>query len=113
MKKIFGFLFMLFGLFLIGIGSYDGFETFSKELTREDKKSYFDGLYYASGDSVFVAQENDKVIKVSINNEAYEFVYNGEFYEDENSGFYLKIDNEELTLYKDGEVIRTLHKTEK
>ena len=110
MRKIIGSFLITVGLVLIGIGSYNGFEKFGNDLFAEHKKSYYDGLYLAPGDSVTVSSEDKEVIKVSINSETYEFKFNGSYYEDEYSGFYIYFTNDQLTIYKDGEEIRTLYK---
>ncbi len=113
MRKIIGALFVVVGLCLIGLGSFNEFEMFEQELIRDHKKSYFDGLYLTAGDSILVKSQSDKIIKVSINDETYEFVFNGNYYENKESGFYLLFSEDELTLFKDGEKIRTLHKEKK
>ena len=113
MRHLIGTFFMAVGFVLIGIGTYDGFEKIGQDLISEHKKSYYDGLYLTAGDSVVVSSESESVINVLINDEMYEFTYNGECYENEYSGFYIVFANDELNLYKDGEIIRTLHKEKK
>ncbi len=110
MRKIIGLTFIVVGLVLVGLGSYDGFERYGQDLFAEDKKNYYDGLYLTAGDSITVYSENKDDLKVSINNETYEFYYNGKYYENKESGFYIIFDEDNLVLYKDGEQIRTLKK---
>ena len=110
MKKIIGSFLIAVGLVLIGIGSYNGFEKFGNDLFAESKKSYYDGLYLAPGDSVMVTSEDKEVVKVLINSETYEFRYNGKYFENEYSGFYIYFTSDQLSIYKDGELIRTLYK---
>lgn len=112
MRKVIGTLFMTLGLVLIGIGTFDGFEKFEKDLIRESKKSYYDGLYLTEGDCIVVSSdaENDNSLYVLINNDTYEFIFNGDYFINEDSGFYILFSYDQLILYKDGEKIRTLHK---
>lgn len=112
MKKIVGFLFIVCGLVLIGIGSYDGFEKFEKELTSENESKYT-GLYLSTGDSIIVNQVSEEKIRASINAKEYEFTNYGDYYENEESGFYIKFIDDELRLFKDGEMIKTLYKEKK
>ncbi len=113
MKKVIGVVLIIVGLFLIGLGSFNEFELFEEDLMRHNKKNYYDGLYLTSGDSIIVKSQSEDVIKVLINDETYSFVYNGTYYEDEYSGFYILFSDDELSLFKDGEKIRTLHKEKK
>ena len=113
MRKTIGLLLVFVGLFLIGLGSFNEFELFERDLMRNNKKSYYDGLYLASGDSILVTSKSEKIIKVLINDESYDFTYNGSYYENEYSGFYIEFSNDEMSLYKDGEMIRTLYKEKK
>ena len=113
MRKIIGTLFMTVGLVLIGIGTFDGFEKIGKDLMRDNKNSYYDGLYLTEGDCIMVTSEDSENIYVLLNNETYEFKYNGKYFINEDSGFYIVFSNEELLLYKDGEKIRTLQKEKK
>ena len=110
MRKVIGTVFVIFGLLLIGLGTFNEFELFEQRLIRDNKKSYYDGVYLTSGDTVFVSSQNKETIKVSINDEAYEFIYNGQYYENKESGFYIIFSENDLTLFKDGEKIRTLQK---
>ena len=113
MKKGIGLSLIFIGLLLIGLGSFNEFELFEQDLMGSNKKNYYDGLYLTSGDTIIVTSKNEDVIKVLINDETYEFTFNGKYYEDEYSGFYILFSNDELSLFKDGEKIRTLHKEKK
>ena len=113
MRKTIGLAFIFAGLLLIGLGSFNEFELFEQNLMGNHKKSYYDGLYLTSGDSILVSSKNDDVIKVLINDETYDFVFNGKYYENEYSGFYILFNGDDLSLFKDGEKIRTLHKEKK
>ena len=111
MNKLFGSLFIIVGLSMIGIGSYNEFETIRKKLIGNNKQnSYNSGLYVASGDSILVTQDKEDIISVVLNNKKYEFKYNGDYFEDIESGFYIIFENDELNLYKDGEVIKKMQK---
>ncbi len=113
MRKFIAISFMIVGLLLIGLGSFNEFELFERDLMGNHKKSYYDGLYLTSGDSILVTSKSEDIIKVLINDETYDFIFNGKYYEDEYSGFYILFSNDELSLFKDGEKIRTLHKEKK
>ncbi len=110
MKNIFGFLFTLTGLVLIGIGTYFGFEKFNKEFFSENNDSLYNGVYFASSDVISVEEENDNSIIVQINQETYKFLYDGEFFINQESGLYINFQDKKLILYKDGEKIKTLYK---
>lgn len=110
MRNVIGLSFIVFGILLIGIGSYNGFEKYGELLANSNKNSYYDGMYIASGDTIKVSSEEKEVIKVLINTETYDFKYNGNYYENEETGLYIIFDKEKLILYKDGEEIRTLYK---
>lgn len=110
MNKIIGTIFIIIGLILIGIGTYGEIEEINKTTISQDNSNYHDGLYITSGDSMTVVSQSENVIDVVLNNIGYQFIYNGKYYEDKNSGFYIMFNGEELTLYKDGEMIRTLYK---
>ena len=110
MNKIIGTILIIIGLILIGIGTYEEFDGFQKTLISDGQNNYHDGLYVTSGDSIAVTSLNDEIIEVLINNANYEFIYNGSYYEDKQSGFYIYFNDDELALYKGGEMIRTLYK---
>ena len=110
MNKIIGTIFIIIGIILIGIGTYKEFNEFGKLLVSDNQSTYHDGLYITSGDSIYVSSQNKDVLTVVFNERYYEFVYNGKFYEDKDSGFYINFTDDELSLYKGGELIRTLHK---
>ena len=110
MNKIIGTILIIIGLILIGIGTYEEFRNFEKVLISEGQNNYHDGLYVTSGDSITVSSVNDEIIDVLINNASYEFIYNGKYFENKKSGFYIIFTDNELALYKDGEMIRTLYK---
>ena len=110
MRKGIGLFFITIGLTLIGIGAYNSFEILTQELIIDGSKSYYDGLYLAAGDTVVVDSIDLDNLNVTINNTNYLFTYNGDYYENEESGFYIIFNNNELVLYKDNEIIRTLTK---
>ena len=110
MNKIIGTIFIIIGLILMGIGTYEEFDNFQNTLISEGQKNYHDGLYVTSGDSITVTSLNSNEINVLLNNVNYTFIHNGKYYEEKESGFYIYFEDDELTLYKDGEEIRTLYK---
>ena len=110
MNKIIGTIFIIIGLILIGIGSYQEFNEFGKLLVSDNQNNLHDGLYITSGDSISVTSQDNNVLEVVLNEKFYEFKYNGSYYEDKISGFYIIFTDDDLSLYKDGELIRTLHK---
>ena len=110
MNKIIGAFFIILGLVLIGIGVFDEIRSLSKTLISESQTNYHDGLYITSGDTISVSSESEDVIHVILNSELYTFRYNGSYYEEKESGFYIIFTDNELALYKDGEIIRTLYK---
>lgn len=110
MNKIIGTILIIIGLILIGLGTYQEFQNFENTFVSETKSNYLDGLYITSGDSITVTTQNDSTIDVIINNADYEFTYNGNYYENKKSGFYIIFNDKELTLYRNGEKIRTLYK---
>ena len=110
MNKIIGTILIIIGLILIGIGTYEEFNGFSKTLISDGQSNYHDGLYVTSGDSIAVTSLSENVIDVILNNTNYQFTYNGSYYENKQSGFYINFSGNELALYKDGEIIRTLYK---
>jgi len=110
MNKIIGAFLIIVGLVLIGLGTYQEFESIGHSLISEGSNNYHDGLYITSGDSITVVSQGEDVMDVSINNDSYIFIYNGSYYENKSSGFYIAFSNNDLKLYKDGELIRILHK---
>lgn len=108
MKNLYGILFTLIGLFLVGIGAYIGFENYDVIFYSKERESLYNGVYFASGDIVNVLEEDDKTLEVVINQEPYLFTWNGEYFVNKENGFYVKFKNEMLTIYKDGEEIKTL-----
>ena len=110
MNKIIGAIFIIIGLFLIGIGAFEEIRSIGKTFISGGQSNYHDILYITSGDTITVSSESENVIDVLLNNQLYVFKYNGSYYEEKESGFYIMFNERELTLYKDGEVIRTLYK---
>ena len=111
MNKIIGAFFIIVGLILIGIGTYQEFNNISNLLVSETRdNNYYDGLYITSGDSITISSQSKDVMDVMINSDLYEFTFNGSYFENKNSGFYILFNDNELTLYRNGEEIRTLHK---
>ena len=110
MRKGIGLVFIIVGLIFIGIGAYNGFEIITNEFVFESNKSYYDGLYLASGDTIVVDSLDLDHLNVTINNTTYLFTYNGDYYENKDSGFYIIFNDDKLVLYKDDEKIRTLTK---
>ena len=110
MNRIIGTIFITIGIFLIGIGTFEEFRSLGKTFISGGQGNYHDGLYITSGDTITVSSENENVLDVLLNNELYVFKYNGRYYEEKESGFYIIFTDNELALYKDGEIIRTLYK---
>ncbi len=111
MNKIIGAFFIIVGLILIGIGTYEEFSDLGNLLISESKDSnYYDGLYITSGDTITISSQSKDIMDVMINSDLYEFTFNGSYYENKNSGFSILFNDDELTLYRNGEEIRTLHK---
>ena len=110
MKNLYGILFTLIGLFLVGVGAYIGFENYNIKFYSEEKGSLYSGVYFAAGDIVNVIEEEQDKMFVEINQESYEFYYNGEYYVNQETGFYIIFSNDKLTIYKDGEEIKTLNR---
>lgn len=110
MKKLYGILFTFVGLFLVGIGSFIGFENYNIIFYGEENNSLYTGVYYAASDLVSVTEEDNEKIIVQINQESYEFIFDGVYYTNEETGFYIKFIENKLTIYKDGEVVKTLYR---
>ena len=110
MNKIIGALLIIIGLVLIGVGTYQEIESIGHSLLSESNNNYHDGLYITSGDSITVVSQNENVINATINNDLYLFTYNGSYFENKSSGFYIIFSNDNLKLYRNGELIRELHK---
>lgn len=110
MNKIIGALLIIIGLVLIGVGTYQEIESIGHSLFSESNSNYHDGLYITSGDSITVVSQNENTINVTINNDLYLFTYNGSYFENKKSGFYIIFSDNNLKLYKNGELIRELHK---
>ncbi len=110
MKNLYTVLFVSIGLFLIGVGTYIGFENYNKTFFDEKEKDTIGGVYYAAGDLVNVQEEDNDLLMVKINKETYEFILFDDMYMNSETGFSIKFDNNQLILYKDDEIIRTLEK---
>lgn len=110
MNKIIGAIFIIIGLVLIVIGSYQEFNEFGDLLVSDNKSELHDGLYITSGDSITVTSQENDILKVVLNERVYEFEYDGLYYKDKLSGYYILFEDDDLRLYKDEELIRVLHK---
>ena len=105
-------LFVLIGLFLIGVGSYIAFENYGNKLEQSSnvQNKLYTGIYYASSDIVKVIEENDNDMLVQINNETYSFMKNGDIFENKETGVHIEFMGDNLMLYKGKKLIKTLEK---
>jgi len=110
MKNLYGVLFTLIGLFLVGIGTYIDFENYNLIFYNEENDSLYTGVYYAASDIVSVIEEGNDNLIVKINQEPYEFTYDGVNYINKETGFYISFSDDNMTIYKNGEIVKTLYR---
>jgi len=109
MKNLFGVMFSIIGIFLVGVGSFVYFENYGYYLESSLKNNVYEGIY-KSDDNNIIVKEKDDSFSVTINNEEYEFVLNNNIFENKEVGLELIIKDNELKLLKDGEVVAVCYK---
>lgn len=105
MKNTIGMLFLLVGLSLIAVGSYNGFESYNKELIKNNADNLIDGIYVFENEKVIVSSLNEGSLGVLINNETYEFENKGDIYENSLLGLVIEFKNNSLIISKDGQEV--------
>jgi hypothetical protein len=109
MKNLYGVMFSIIGVFLVGVGSFVYFENYGYYLESSLKNNLYEGVYKSDNNEIIV-KDKDKSLMVTINNEEYEFVLNNNIYENKEVGLEITIKDNELKIIKDGEVVMTCYK---
>ncbi len=109
MNKMISSLYLLVGLFLVGVGSYIVFENYDISLSYQTNQLYT-GVYKADDNIVVVSNKSDNSIFLSINDETYDFEFNGKEFENLKMGMIVVFNDDSLILLKDGQTLNTYKK---
>lgn len=109
MYKMISSLYLLVGLFLVGVGSYIVFENYNISLSSSSNQLYT-GVYKYNDNTIVVSNKSDNSLFLSINNETYDFEFNGKVFENIKMGMIAEFKNDSLILIRDGQELNTYKK---
>ena len=108
-KKV-GLAVLLVGLFLVGVGSYEGFEMYDKYLKDTNVSSLYTGVYKSIDHNVEIVSASTDMLLVTINNKSYEFSLRDDYYENDLLNYKIKMLNQALSLFIEGEETEIFYK---